>query len=299
LVGEKVKRSKSFPILREKLLSSAEVSNKTKNKMLKQKIYPVKCDIVAICRDKLFNRAGKKIIFGIAIALFLVFSFPLNTYASSITRDGVIGLVNRTRSERGLDTLKVNDRLEVAAQWKADDMIEKDYWEHFHNGKSPWDWIKESGYDYLDAGENLAIDFSDLEAMHQAWMNSPTHRDNIINAKYKEIGIGIAKGDFEGHQTIIVVQMFGNPVPTQVAYPTTLEPKTAEKQFTAQADENLVKKETVKIENKTQENKLQKGFGYIKNFFFSIFNGYKTNVQKGYAQFRSIILRNYSASANN
>jgi hypothetical protein len=248
----------------------------------------------------------KKTIIAVTLGLLLIFSFPVNTYASSITKDGVVGLVNQERIERGLNSLTQNSRLQTAAQWKADDMIQKDYWEHFHNGKSPWDWMKEAGYDYIDAGENLAIDFTDLEAMHQAWMNSPTHRDNIVNYKYKEIGIGIAKGDFEGHQTIIVVQMFGNPVPSQIAqkeetnsFSPTLEPKATENQFTVQADENISKKETAKAENKSQGSYLQRSLNFIKNSLAYVFNGYKANVQRGYAQFHYIILRNYSAAANN
>ncbi|MCX6811291.1 MAG: CAP domain-containing protein [Candidatus Berkelbacteria bacterium] len=251
------------------------------------------------------TKIKKGILFGV-IGLLLIFSFPLNTYASDITRDGVVNLINTEREVRGINTLTFNSRLQTAAQWKADDMIQKDYWEHFHNGKSPWDWIKEAGYDYIDAGENLAIDFTELEPMHQAWMNSPTHRDNIVNYKYKEVGVGIAKGDFEGHQTIIVVQMFGNPVPSQVAQKeernkasASFTPIPTEKQFTAQADENLSKKETAKAENKPQGSYIQRSLSFIKNSLAYIFNGYKTNVQKGYAQFRSIILRNYSASANN
>lgn len=248
----------------------------------------------------------KKTILALTLALFLIFSFPLNTSASSIGKDGVVGLVNRERTERGLNVLTQNSRLQTAAQWKVDDMIQKDYWEHFHNGKSPWEWMKEAGYEYLDAGENLAIDFTDLEAMHQAWMNSPTHRDNIINSKYKEVGIGIAKGDFEGHETIIVVQMFGNPVPAQVAqkgeansFSPTLEPKATEQQFTAQADENLSQKETAKAENKPQESYIQRSLNFIKNSLAYIFNGYKTNVKRGYVQFHYIILQNFSAAANN
>jgi hypothetical protein len=78
-----------------------------------------------------------------------------------------------------------------------------------------------------------------------------------------------------------------------------LEPKAAENQFTAQADENLSKKETVKAENKPQRGYLQRSLGFIKNSLSYIFNGYKANVQRGYAQFHYIILQNFSAAANN
>jgi hypothetical protein len=205
-----------------------------------------------------------------------------------------------------LNVLTINSRLQTAAQWKADDMIQKDYWEHFHNGKSPWDWMKEADYDYIDAGENLAIDFTELEPMMTAWMNSRTHRDNILNSKYKEIGIGIGKGDFEGHQTIIVVQMFGNPALEKVAQkneisstPSSYEPTPEQKQFTTSTPEDLSKKEVAQVENQSQETGIKGDIDFIKNIFVYLFKGYKTNVQRGYVQFRSIILQNYSASANN
>ena len=217
-----------------------------------------------------------KIIIAVILGLFLIFSFPVNSYALEINREGVIGLVNKERSERGLNTLVSNQRLQVAAQWKANDMIEKDYWEHFHNGKSPWVWMKEAGYEYIDAGENLAIDFSELEPMHQAWMNSPTHRDNIINSKYKEVGIGIASGDFEGHQTIVVVQMFGNPSFSQT---TVIESNFAP--ITVQADE-------IMPASKESE----------KSFFQKIISNYKSNFKHGFVYLSSILLQNNSASAD-
>jgi len=217
-----------------------------------------------------------KIIIAVILGLFLIFSFPVNSYALEINREGVIGLVNKERSERGLNTLVSNQRLQVAAQWKANDMIEKDYWEHFHNGKSPWVWMKEAGYEYIDAGENLAIDFSELEPMHQAWMNSPTHRDNIINSKYKEVGIGIASGDFEGHQTIVVVQMFGNPSFSQT---TVIESNFAP--ITVQADE-------IMPASKESE----------KSFLQKIISNYKSNFKHGFVYLSSILLQNNSASAD-
>ena len=216
----------------------------------------------------------KRTIITLSIGLFIIFSSPLNTQASSISRDGVAGLVNQERIERGLNPLASNDKLQTAAQWKADDMIEKDYWEHFHNGKSPWQWMNEAGYDYLDAGENLAIDFSELELVHQAWMNSPTHKENIINPKYKEIGIGIASGDFEGHETIIVVQIFGNPSAETI--------KEAPRQFAVQADE--------KVQAEVSAVK--------KNFWQRIISNYKSNFERGLAYLSSILLQNNSASAN-
>jgi hypothetical protein len=151
------------------------------------------------------------VVLTIFAVLFFIFSFTAPVFASDINYAEIVRLTNKERREMNLGSLIFDFRLTSAAQAKAEDMIENGYWDHFHEGKSPWDWMEEYGYFYLDAGENLAIDFEVAEKMHQAWMASSTHRANIINAKYKEIGVGIAEGEFEGRETTVVVQMFGNP----------------------------------------------------------------------------------------
>ncbi|MEI6553150.1 MAG: CAP domain-containing protein, partial [bacterium] len=75
----------------------------------------------------------------------------------------------------------------------------------------PWYWIDQTGYQYSSAGENLAVNFDYSKDVVQAWMNSPTHRANIVKAKYQEIGIGIAEGFYQGRPSVFVVQMFGTP----------------------------------------------------------------------------------------
>jgi hypothetical protein len=96
-------------------------------------------------------------------------------------------------------------------------MLARQYFAHnTPDGATPWTFIKATGYSYITAGENLAIDFSEAESVQSAWMNSPGHRANILNSNFKEIGIGIAKGKFDGHDTTIVVQMFGTPIAQNV-----------------------------------------------------------------------------------
>jgi len=159
----------------------------------------------------MIKKAG---VIGLSLIIGLLVIFPkVPVFALDITDLAVVRLVNEEREKNGLNHLCIDHRLTLAAKAKAADMINKEYWDHFHNGKSPWDWMEEFGYFYLDAGENLAIDFSEAETMHAAWMASSAHRANILNPVYKEIGIGIASGIFHNHKTIIVVQMFGNPDP--------------------------------------------------------------------------------------
>ena len=89
-------------------------------------------------------------------------------------------------------------------------MFAENYWAHNSpSGKSPWVWFKEAGYSYVYAGENLAKDFGDTSRMMSAWMASPTHKDNIVNPKYTEIGLAVVPGTIQSQETVLVVQLFG------------------------------------------------------------------------------------------
>ena len=133
--------------------------------------------------------------------------------ATSITAEELINLTNSKRAEQGLPTLTVNAVLSQAAQAKGADMIAKNYWAHTSpDGATPWGWFKNAGYKYLYAGENLARDFGDPQSLVNAWMNSATHRENIMSNRYKEIGIAVIHDTFQGQPTTLVVQLFGTPV---------------------------------------------------------------------------------------
>jgi uncharacterized protein YkwD len=131
--------------------------------------------------------------------------------ASSITSANIVRLTNNERQNLGLKTLRTNSALNAAAYEKAYDMIQKDYWAHFGpNGETPWQFIKGAGFKpYRYAGENLAKGFTSSEGVHQAWMASPTHRDNIVNSNYADIGVAVVHGKLQGDEVVLVVQMFG------------------------------------------------------------------------------------------
>lgn len=132
---------------------------------------------------------------------------------SSITADELINLTNQKRQEAGLSTLTFNQSLANAASQKGADMIAKNYWAHTSpDGVSPWNFFKNVGYRYLYAGENLARDFTDSASVVNAWMNSPTHRDNLLSGRYREIGIAVIHDTFQGQPTTLVVQLFGTQV---------------------------------------------------------------------------------------
>lgn len=139
-------------------------------------------------------------------------------FATSITAAQVVEQTNVRRESLGLAPLTMNSTLSAAAHAKAADMFSNQYWAHTSpQGKEPWDFIRSSGYTYQAAGENLARDFMGTGDMVDAWMNSPTHRANIVNARYQEIGVAVVNGTLEGTDTTLVVQMFGRPREDQVA----------------------------------------------------------------------------------
>jgi len=120
-----------------------------------------------------------------------------------ITKANILELTNLSRQENKVAILLENKQLNLAAQNKAVDIYTKKYWSHTApNGKTPWDFITESGYSYQIAGENLAKDFKDSVIEQKAWLESEKHKDNILNPNFQDIGIGI-KG------TVVVVEFGG------------------------------------------------------------------------------------------
>ncbi len=124
----------------------------------------------------------------------------------------VVDLTNEERAQNNAAPLRRSATLDAAAKLKAEDMVKNEYFAHFSpSGVTPWHWFDEAGYVYAHAGENLAIHFTDSAEVVEAWMDSPAHRQNIVNGVYTEIGVGTAKGKYDGYNTVYVVQLFGTP----------------------------------------------------------------------------------------
>ncbi len=159
------------------------------------------------------------VIIGIVIIVLSFGAFALQTYiitnhnlTAAVIASALVDLTNTDRSVSGTHMLAVNPLLVEAARLKAEDMATASYFAHTSpEGKSPWHWFALAGYDFSYAGENLAVRFSDSVDVERAWMNSPTHRANIVNEKFTEIGIATAEGMYEGQPAVFVVQMFGTP----------------------------------------------------------------------------------------
>lgn len=139
-------------------------------------------------------------------------------YAANISIQEVVNLTNQKRETTGVSTLTLSDELSAAAHQKGLDMLNKDYWAHVSpDGLEPWYFFEKVGYKYRYAGENLARDFSSASAAVDAWMASPSHKENLLSDKYKEIGIAVVEGDMNGVDTTLIVQLFGTRTSPQLA----------------------------------------------------------------------------------
>jgi len=146
------------------------------------------------------------------IVVPLYYNFPKSIFFSEIISSDLIKLTNKERQSLGLAPLKENTKLNQAAFLKAQDILRYGYFSHQSpQGISPWYWFKRVGYNYQKAGENLAIGFLDSREVYQAWDNSLSHRNNLLNPCFQEIGVAVAKGEFQGAETQVVVQLFGLP----------------------------------------------------------------------------------------
>lgn len=164
------------------------------------------------------NHSIKKLIHSTEGLLFVAFIFAAAIFqvvavqAADITPASILQLVNDERTKAGLAPLQENAALSRAAQAKLDHMFKNDYFSHTSpKGETPWYWVKQSGYSYQYAGENLAINYSSAEKQHKAWMKSETHRANILSNKFTETGVAVESGTLNGEEATITVEMFGAP----------------------------------------------------------------------------------------
>ncbi len=132
-------------------------------------------------------------------------------YASDITVEQILTLTNQRRLDAGLPALKLDDRLADAARRKAGDMFTFNYWAHVNpqNNREPWYFFDAAGYQYRYAGENLGRDFGTTSPLVQAWIDSTTHRENLLSSRYRDTGIAVVNDTLQGVETTLVVQLFG------------------------------------------------------------------------------------------
>ena len=130
--------------------------------------------------------------------LLVLVSLCLLAGCSSYTEIEIIGwgLVeehNHIRREYKLDSLIVNERLNIAAQKHANYMAQNDKLSHYEkNNSRPSNRIENEGYKYYMVAENIAAGYYSVKAVTKGWMESKGHRKNITG-KFTHIGTGVAK----------------------------------------------------------------------------------------------------------
>lgn len=126
----------------------------------------------------------------------------------------IIESTNTERVKNNLKPLAENTLLNSSATFKSNDMNNGQYFEHVSpEGVSISDLANQFKYEYITIGENLAMgNFQTEDEIVIAWMNSPGHRENILNPKYTQIGVGIISGTWQGRHVRYAVQHFGKPL---------------------------------------------------------------------------------------
>ena len=121
-----------------------------------------------------------------------------------LTIEGLWTDSNLERTRLGLDTLDLDQDLNLSAMDKCLDMQAKNYWSHnTPDGKEPWTFI-DKYTTYYKAGENLAYGQPTNEVVTENWMSSELHRENIVDTTFNKVGYAIC--DFR--KTKLIVQHF-------------------------------------------------------------------------------------------
>lgn len=178
--------------------------------------------------------------FLIPVTSFLFLAHSLSLYSgwrsyqvqgsfSDLTPEEIVRLTNQKRDEAQVPLLAPNPLLNEAAAQKAQNMVETGVFDHYYESEdqtiSPWQFVEEQGYNYFYAGENLGKDFYLSQDLVQAWMDSPTHRDNLLNPVYTEIGVAVIIGPYlDQQETSLIVQLFATPMEVALAANPDLSP---------------------------------------------------------------------------
>jgi uncharacterized protein YkwD len=195
-------------------------------------------------RAKLLHHSS---ILGIILLLFVLqfaFSYIRTDYPAvlgssiDLSTEQLVKLTNQEREKQHLQQLRLNDTLSKAAALKAEYMFAHNFWAHNGpDGTTPWYFFKQVGYNYTYAGENLARGFTNSSEVMTAWMNSPTHKENILSPNYDEIGFAVKKGKLLGEDTTLIVEMFGSTSEMPLAEKSEEQVKLPEHRVLPAADE--------------------------------------------------------------
>lgn len=136
----------------------------------------------------------------------------------ALDSEAVLNVLNQDRIKYGLSALTADQKLQEAATAKALDILQNNYFAHISPaGRQPWDFIKNAGFKYSFAGENLAINYQNALELQNDFMNSPNHRENLLSPLFDRIGIAVMEGEFRGKKAVVTVEMFASPTETVAA----------------------------------------------------------------------------------
>ncbi len=154
---------------------------------------------------------------------------------TTVTPSALLSLTNDVRSQHDLVALTPSPELAAAARYKAQDILDRQYWDHTApDGTEPWYWVEMAGYDYAAAGENLARNFTTASAAMTAWMQSDPHRDNILRDVYRDVGFAIVDGQLDGRASTVIVALYGEPAAAVAGAQTVVGPEARTVPQTAQ-----------------------------------------------------------------
>lgn len=170
---------------------------------------------------------------------------------AKISIDGIIYYTNIERVKAGLNPLTKNVKLNNSATAKTDDMFSDQYFEHTApNGKTAADLVKSFDYKFQVVGENLALGiFQTDKSLIQAWMDSPTHKANILNPRYTEMGAAVGIGDYKGQRQWMAVQHFAKPIPLCEEIDVSVQNNINIEKIALEADERELQKRAGFIES--------------------------------------------------
>jgi uncharacterized protein YkwD len=176
---------------------------------------------------------------------------------SSMSILGILRYTNIERVKYGLKPLTLNTKLSNSALVKVEDMFTLQYFEHLSpTGKTAADLVRAQGYDFQSVGENLALgDFGTDKNLVNAWMNSPLHKKNILNPKFTELGLAVARSTYKGDIQWLAVQHFAKPAPVCEEISSSVKEKIDLEKNALEIEEQELKKLAEEIEADPNQNK--------------------------------------------
>ncbi len=174
-------------------------------------------------RPHLIRWQGISIVLAVIVAMQFFYGFVLHSTGvlarvSSVDTAQLLDETNMQRELSEAQPLVISPQLTEAANLKAQDMVENNYWAHTSpDGDSPWKWLRDVDYAYNQAGENLAKNYPNATSTVDAWMTSTSHRENMLDPEYTEAGFATAEGVIDGKNTTVIVAYYAAPYDTNAA----------------------------------------------------------------------------------